>query len=162
MKKKVYILCILVLLGFYHNILACSCAGNESSVKRAIKESNVVLLGKIIEKRPFSIYDSVFKTPFNMVVYKLEVKLSFKGKINAQVIDIYTGTGDDDCGFNFSLGTEYLVYGYFRTSYYGRKKTTDKYIYTSVCSRTKITNESELNEIRKYRKPCTAHSTLNL
>lgn len=59
-------------------------------------------------------------------VFKFSVEQSYLG-VDGTEIEIFTGVGGGDCGYQFKIGTRYLVYAH---SYQNR-------LSTSICTRTK-------------------------
>ena len=86
-------------------LLPCGCIGQES-IKDAIKRADVVLVGKMIKEQTF-IYDSISSTSklYKNKVYFL-AEYSYKGKIKSDTIEVITGIGGGDCGFDFIKGKE--------------------------------------------------------
>jgi hypothetical protein len=111
-------------LVFYPNsAYGCSCA-QPPSVKEELDRSKAVFTGKVIqvnEKQPLNGYIS------KKVIF--EVSQVWKG-IEQSQIQITTGQGDGDCGIDFVLGKDYLVYA-SESDLYGKKQLT-----TIICDRT--------------------------
>lgn len=168
--KKLTIILTLGFLIISSGLHACSCIG-QRTVKEEIKYSDAVLTGRIISKNLIKLVDSTAikmsgndslnlkRYPFETIVakYKFTVTTIYKGKINTDTIEIYTGLGGGDCGILFEIGQEYIVYGREET-YFGQTKNDwpfpqGKNIYwTDICSRTTVKNSEEITEIEKYRK----------
>jgi len=117
------------------------------------------LVGKVVGQKPFSVYDTFFNAKVELMIYQIEVITLYKGKTKVLQLDVYSGTGDDDCGYNFSVGSEYIIYADYKIQYYGKGPKVNKFLYTTICTRTKLRDENELNEIQKWKKPCTSPST---
>lgn len=92
----------------------------------------------------------------NMYFNKFTFKINelYKGKIKIDTIEIITGMGHGDCGYEFEIGKSYVVYASKRNKFYeeGAKVTT--FLYTDICFRTTEQVEEERAKIEKYRKPC--------
>jgi hypothetical protein len=94
-------------------LIACSCIGEETP-KQAKKSSDLVVIGKIIASKrvafPFAseafVGDSIDFMDYTLVVSKI-----YKGKAITDTLIIRTGFGHGDCGIEFILGEEYLIYG---------------------------------------------------
>jgi hypothetical protein len=65
----------------------------------------------------------------------IEVERVWKGEIGTRV-EAFTGSRSGVCGFAFEAGKEYLVYA--------RRTPTGDW-YTSICTRTRLTAEAELD-----------------
>lgn len=123
---------------------ACSCivAGPPSS---EFPQANVVFTGKVIRITDnyypiFSFLDWVMSKlgmrSYHFYQGKLygysvffTVDKSWKG-IKEKVVEVHTGYGGGDCGYSFTVGSDYLVYAYYA---YG---VPGNYWITSICSRT--------------------------
>lgn len=143
---------IFVLLSF-ESVSACWCdrkpADTEpmfrAAVSEAVKESNAVFVGEIMEQKRSRL--------------RVKVEKVWKGEVGEEIILITHNWNDgdigaiDSCAYPFEVGTKYLIY-------------TDKVrgeLVTSKCSRTRPANEAErdLNELdrsalRGQDRPCPA------
>ena len=102
------------MVGFLY---PCSCQ-ELPSPEEAYEISNVVCSGQvtnIVED-----WNNGFKE-ISIDVYNV-----WKGSIDNQII-IFTGL--DDCGYNFQINEEYLIYGYYSQL---------NYIWTDICTRTNL------------------------
>lgn len=84
--------------------------------------------------------------------YKLQISTVFNGKIKQDTVTIVTGLGGGDCGFNFEIGTEYIVYSSFENKYYPQGNTVSKFLYTDICRRTRLATDTA--EIKALSKKC--------
>ncbi|MEO7176102.1 MAG: hypothetical protein ABIV51_09430 [Saprospiraceae bacterium] len=128
---------------------SCTCIG-EASVKRAIKESNIVLVGKIVKSEQFSFSSKWDIDSLTRIRYFVEVKRIYKGRVKKQIIEIITGNGNGDCGFEFKVGQEYVIYLDFKKRYFEKGEKVPRYLYTDICKRTCEVNDFEINEIGKH------------
>lgn len=102
---------------------ACSCAELPSAAAE-LERSTAVFSGKVLaikEKRSLQGYMTKSVT--------FEVSNTWKGVKESQVL-IATGQGGGDCGFNFEVGKEYLVYAN-HSDMYGANALS-----TGICDRT--------------------------
>ena len=128
MKKVMPILAFIfmsiLLIGSFPSIIsACSCA-ELPSVEEELERSQAVFSGRVVdvrEKRSLNGYTS------KSVLF--EVTNTWKGVEQSQII-INTGQGGGDCGFDFKVGQEYLVYANESTMY-GAKS-----LVSTICDRT--------------------------
>ena len=130
---------------FFHpqSALACSCVPPEMP-NIEYKEHVAVFSGKVVyisyvesflaDLVYITMYSAGFNTnnygrsPFYDLRVILEVTKSWKG-IDASSVLIRTGRGGGDCGYDFDIGKDYLVYV---NRSYGKP---DGYLITSICSR---------------------------
>jgi protein TonB len=158
MKTTLRILTIILLTILSGDILACSCILGEISVKDEIKKSEAVFVGTILDSKKIIIYDSL--SPDR--IYRVEMKYSmivetvYKGKQIDDTTFIFTGSGGGDCGYNFKVGSKYIVYGINiqNAGPYGGQIYSDhkSVFYTTICKRTRLFETAEIKEIEKYLK----------
>lgn len=156
--KLFFIICFLV---GYQSVMACSCVGDETP-KQARKSSDLVVIGKIIasKKVSFPFTDEVFVgDSINFMDYTLVVSKVYKGKSLKDTLVIRTGFGYGDCGINFILGEEYLIYG---KDAYEQNRKRRKYPYedlklalhvvyeTNICTRTTILGNA-IEDLKFFR-----------
>lgn len=151
MKKLLVLLLLVVCLpnpGF-----SCSCEIKPSGTK-AIKFADVVFTGKIIKTENISIYPAGFvNRSFGGKKITISVQQAIKGSIKNKVVSIITGAGGGDCGFEFTIGNNYIIYSNWgKSNYYINDKPMDIYLTTNVCTRTTILNRTEIEEIKKAGK----------
>jgi hypothetical protein len=124
---QVFTICFLVAvfinIPFPSFVSACSCA-EKVSVKEEFNRSTAVFSGKVAaieDKRQWDGYTT------KLVLF--DVIETWKGIQQSQVI-IATGQGGGDCGYDFQVGKEYLVYAK-DSDMYGEKG-----LITTICDRT--------------------------
>lgn len=140
------------------DIFACSCIG-DISVKDEIKKSDAVFVGTIFNREEIKIYDTLSS---NRTIFRIEMKYAmsietvYKGKHISDTTFIFTGSGGGDCGFNFKIGSKYIVYalnhkveGRYNGQLYIDQKSA---FYTTICKRTKLFDTTEIKEIEKHLK----------
>jgi hypothetical protein len=146
------ILLVIVILLFYSYSYCCTCIG-EATFKKEYKRSNVVVTGKILEKRIITINDSLMPLiKIQKAEYTVQITKVYKGNIKDSVIKIITGLGGGDCGFEFNKGNEYIIYCSYENKYYEQGETVNKFLYTDICRRTRLTNDEE--EIKLLSRKC--------
>ncbi len=136
---------IFLLLLFQLPALGCSCIG-EISVKDEIKRSDVVFVGKVISADTIS--DTIQYYKFRRIKYSFQIQTLYKGRVSSDKMEIVTGMGGGDCGFEFGVGSEYIIYANYN-SYHDK---SIRYLETNICRRTCLKNNSELREIEKYKR----------
>ncbi len=148
---KIVLILIITVLSL--SSLACSCVG-KSSVKEGVHKSNIVFSGKILTKNVFVLDDSIL--PKGLKLYQTEYKILvakvYKGKMRKDTISLITGIGKGDCGFEFKVGNDYIVYSNYKDKYFTLGKRVKKFLYTDICTRTKPFDENEHQEILKYTR----------
>ncbi|MGL5890393.1 MAG: extracellular catalytic domain type 1 short-chain-length polyhydroxyalkanoate depolymerase [Bacteroidia bacterium] len=143
--KKLLLVCFAL---FAAKILAaCSCIGQQS-VQEGYKNAAIVFSGKVVS-------DSLVKSnlfgndrSYTQKRYKFSVTRVYKGA-NRSVAVVETGLGGGDCGIEFQINTEYIVYARLQND-------SLKIFATDIYSRTKefsITEELALLKLsRKNEK----------
>jgi hypothetical protein len=149
-----------------NRVFACSCIGN-SSIKNEISRSDIVAVGKIIDRQLLQLIDSatyqetlqhisdtsrIKAITQTIACYKVLVSTVFKGKVVGDTLTIYTGLGGGDCGVPFKNGECYVIYGqeepYFGGPNSGMKYPKGRNIYwTDICSRTDAYSRKEVKDI---------------
>jgi Carboxypeptidase regulatory-like domain/Tissue inhibitor of metalloproteinase len=117
------------------NALACSCAARLPC--QAYGDASAVFIGTVIDSRMINVTQSNYKR--NKRVVRLSVDSAFRG-IKGSDVEVMTGMGGGDCGFEFVPAGQYLVYA---SEYEGK-------LSTSICSRTRSISRAteDLNYIR--------------
>lgn len=145
---------------------ACSCIG-EQTISEEFKHSDLVVSAKIISRQKIKIWsDTSFVKwnykpgvdtvtfekyrfeeeiyGFHQLEYTLVVESAFKGAKSGDTLKIRTGFGHGDCGFEFQVGKQYLIYAISEHSVkysqekLGRSKKELKGIFnTDRCRRTR-------------------------
>jgi hypothetical protein len=154
--NRVNLIIVIILTSLYFNKYnACSCVG-ESSLKKSIKNSDVIFNGITLNKKEFEINLNLNtkRKPYYItkVEYTFLIINKLKGVNILDTIKIITGVGGGDCGIEFMIGREYLVFAKYSNKYYQGGKIVSPFIYTDVCSRTKLSNKKEIKKIRRYCK----------
>jgi hypothetical protein len=75
-----------------------------------------------------------------------------KGKVKNKILTILTGPArGGDCGYRFEIGSSYTIFTYTHPVIINGK-TVNKFLTTSICTRTQKFEEKEYNEIVKHCK----------
>lgn len=147
MKTNIYIILFLLL---HHSSTACSCIGKRT-VSGEFEKSDAVFTGKILTKNNFLVRDSSLPTGYKM--YRAEVKVLvlkvYKGHFVKDTINIITGVGGGDCGVDFIIGREYILYTNYVNKYFEAATSIIPFLYTDICTRTMINNKKERKELKK-------------
>ena len=74
-----------------------------------------------------------------------------KGKVKNKILTILTGPArGGDCGYRFEIGSSYTIFTYTHPVIINGK-TVNKFLTTSICTRTQKFEEKEYNEIVKVK-----------
>lgn len=134
MKKMILFLMIAALMAgsfvWQSNASACSCI-EPPGIEEELERSDAVFSGKAIEvdEKP-----SLFSASTRSIVF--QVAQVWKGPAQSQ-IKVKTGQGGGDCGFEFNVGQEYLVYA-VKSDMYGANGLT-----TIICDRTAVLSQAQ-------------------
>jgi hypothetical protein len=108
---------ILLLFVYADETRACQC---EESVLpcQAFWNTEAVFSATVISKSVIAVDTGAEYSPKQqMIAVKLLVEDTFRGALGGNDVEIVTGMGDSDCGYNFEKGKKYLVYA---SEYRGR------------------------------------------
>lgn len=134
MKNMILVLVIAILIGGSFSwpsaASACSCI-EPPGIEEELSRSDAVFSGKVIsvEDRP-----PFIAVPGKTVI--LQVGKIWKGISQSQV-KIATGQGGGDCGYDFAVGQEYLVYA-VKSDSYGTNSLS-----TIICDRTDVLSQAQ-------------------
>ena len=140
--------------AFTTEVYACDCKG-EKSVKEEFILSKSVISGRVISREEVIVTDkTIEKSTKNSRNGKLILKYTFlisekyKGEFSTDTIAIYTGIGESDCGVQFEIGENYIVYGI--DGIYKDRIFTDKEssLWTINCLRTRKYEKKEIELIK--------------
>lgn len=117
---------LLLLCCFSPESHACSCAFGGAAPCQEYWQTEAIFSGTIIGSSSIEVnYDSD-KTTQRLL--RVAIKQAFRGVDGGQ-IEVVTGWGGGDCGFEFKLGETYLIYG--------SRSKADARLHTSICTRTR-------------------------
>jgi len=142
---------------------ACKCKATKT-IKEEYKSVDFVLVGKILSIDTISVLDSnlIASPTYNRIVhelprqsiqvvhYKLELTKTYKGVITKKLINIYSAPSDETCGFIFTVGNSYIVYGSKNTTMYFddignyTPPNGENIVWVTRCGRTKLSNQEEI------------------
>jgi hypothetical protein len=162
----------LILLFFtliFSDVKSCNCNEGGSIGDNVVKSDFVIrakilsfsytnrldTLGAKIIGDPRSTFSKYWN--FNVKVYKAEVLKAYKGYVSKDTVLIVTGINRASCGIDFTLGSDYLIYG-FEKDYMGfsniqRIATNGRLFWTNTCTRSwYFSNEEEQEVIVEVEK----------
>lgn len=108
--------------------LGCDCAANPPPCE-AFWHADAVFAGTVVGSRTINVKDGEFTFPMRLV--RLTVEQPLRGMKSTEV-EVRTGMGGGDCGYEFRLGQRYLVYAHWQ----------DEQLTTSICTRTRLLSEA--------------------
>jgi hypothetical protein len=151
---------ILFLLIGIVKISACDCKPRKSIIDE-YKYSKSVIVGRILSKQQVIVtessiaeYNASAKQMYGdwIIKYTLVINETIKGSFETDTVEVYTGLGVADCGFRFSIGEKYLVFG-IDGRYNNTTFTIDnKSLWTNACMRTKLADDKEIEQLRLLAK----------
>ena len=149
----------------------------KQTTESALKYADLVVKGKIVSVTNYEYYDTL---PYTLSGYKLDSEqvsylikkyksytliITDKYKTvtgTADTIQIITGFGGGDCGYNFEIGKDYIVYGdTWKEDTIAVQQKKKKQIrklartiipntfYTYICMLTQIANIPETERLRQ-------------
>lgn len=152
---------------------ACSCV-KKDSLEEAYSKADIVVQGVVVRSELVHLSDSIaiseliesgtpldsidkYLTDLPMAKVYVEIETVYKGKISQETLIIYTGSNDGNCGFRFSVGRYYIIYGnresYLRESFNERfLPNMNEFYWTYICTRTEEYNYGEILSIEEYVK----------
>lgn len=154
------LMCVVIVISFFSNptsVYACSCEAGVT-LSTDYERHDAVFTGKVFRivdnyYPVFSTLDNVFQKlgfiPYFFYEggrnfgYSIFFKVldSWKG-VEQDAVEVDTGYGSGDCGYNFQTGNEYLIYA---SNAYGIE---GNYWVTGICGRTALL--SDANEDLEY------------
>jgi hypothetical protein len=167
--KPILLTVFLSMLFLPVNFYACTCIGT-STIEEDIKRADCVVYGKVMAAkylqfldssdadfyssyihRPMSHKDSMSYMYFHGVEYTLDVIKFYKGK-KVNKLAVITGLGHGDCGYQFEIGKEYIVYANQDYFPFDKEEKYGKHFFTDICKRTTDSTKREIAEIKKALK----------
>ncbi|PSR56885.1 hypothetical protein AHMF7605_27000 [Adhaeribacter arboris] len=178
------ILTCLLLLSAATESFACTCAGKDKlTTENGYASVNVVVKGTVISVSDYNYYDtaglSLTGLKFDPKLYtymirkykayRIAITNNFKPELSlSDTLTVITGQGGGDCGFEFEIGKEYIVYSdrwtereivesirKRRTKRSLKEVARENVFYTDICSLTQEANATELKKLEsiKLKKP---------
>jgi hypothetical protein len=107
-------------------VRACSCA-KVGPPCQEYWQSDAIFAGAVKSQKIIEEREEGSDYAFQNVLVHFKIEQAFKG-IGGEEVEVVTGLGGGDCGYQFETGKRYLVYAGFGA----RDK---KYLYTGICQR---------------------------
>lgn len=166
------IFCIIMLFLLY-DVHACKCVGSEN-LKNAIKQSDVIFVGKVLLKDTLSIRiagksEVVYDQKGNItnqvnqyyakkiLRYKVLLLRVYKGHSLRDTVDVYTARDESECGMELQVNDQYIIYA-SNTAYLRKSNPAIEYpegenrVWVNRCTRTQVLNRQELYNLDRYFK----------
>ena len=126
MRYVIRIITVLVAVAWAHPADACSCLPSGPPCQNLF-QSDVVFVGTVTGIRPMRTPETE-RLVLERRIVAFNVEKGVRG-INGSAVDVRTGSGGGDCGFDFKIGERYVVYAY---------RHPDGWLSTGTCSRTRL------------------------
>ncbi|TCK65119.1 tissue inhibitor of metalloproteinase [Winogradskyella wandonensis] len=117
-----------------------------NDVKTEFKNSDIVLVGKVISKQEIDSEKGKINK-FQVKVYRF-----YKGLNEKKTVAVYSPKGASSCGVNFEIGKVYILYGFedgvferYKTGKFAKSET----YWTSRCHRNRKYSKQEISLIKK-------------
>lgn len=130
MRSVVLLLGVVILVSLASPTAnACSCGGGGAPCE-SFGTASAVFAGTVIAVRENSPPKKIDRNETDWLprlVYKFSIQQAYSGVAGTEV-EVFTGGGGGDCGYQFKVGQRYLVYAHL----YKERLTT------SICTRTQL------------------------
>ncbi len=127
------------------------------TIKQELKIRDAVFVGKVISLEKICFKEKYSTRCLYLYKVKFQAEAIYKGKIKSDTIEIFTNESSDGMhGFPFKMQTKYIVYSYYRRSFYNDSEgpfVKKKYLFVHDKTKTCEYNEKEIKELNKHRKP---------
>ena len=125
---------------------ACSCMSSGPPCQ-ATWQADAVFAARVLSIGPVVAGDRPFDSSRRRV--RMRVTEAFRNVAVGEV-DVFTGSGGGDCGYNFVVGSDYLIYAY--------RHPKDGRLGTGICSRTRPIGDAA-DDLRYLRGPAREAAT---
>jgi 5-hydroxyisourate hydrolase-like protein (transthyretin family) len=110
---------------------ACSCGGSGAPCQE-YWQTDAVFVGAVVGESKFVVEEAGYKHTMRLV--RLAVEQPLRG-VEAAEVEVATGWGGGDCGYEFHRGMRYVVYA--------DRDEKDGRLFTSMCTRTRLLAEAD-------------------
>jgi 5-hydroxyisourate hydrolase-like protein (transthyretin family) len=110
---------------------ACSCAGDRAPCQE-YWQADAVFVGEVVGESKLTLEEDSYKNTMRLV--RLAVEQPLRG-VEAAEVEVATGWGGGDCGYQFQRGVRYVVYA--------DRGEKDGRLYTGICMRTRPLAEAD-------------------
>jgi len=117
----------LALLAFANGADACSCLSSGPPCQ-SLFQVDAVFVGTVRSISPIDVSTNSPPYTRHMRVVSLTMERAVRG-VQGTMAEVLTGNGGGDCGYEFKVGEQYVVYAY--------RASGDSRLQTGICSRTK-------------------------
>ncbi len=149
MRSFIFICVLSIIIFFPATTEACSC-NSTGPPCQSYWNTEVVFSGRVIEIKPFE-----STRGWRQKLVRFAVNQAFRG-ISETTIEIATGSGGGDCGYDFKLNESYLVYA----------NNLEGKLFAGICTRTQhISKAAEdleyINNLSKAKTGATVSGVVN-
>jgi hypothetical protein len=121
-------------------VSACTCAFTLGTCQQTWKSADLIFTGKVTRKVPVGEGVNI-DVSYTMYAFEFQVTEVFRGfAFEGQTVLVHTGAGGGDCGYQFKIGTNYLVYASLNNGRLG----------TNICTPTRP-SAGALHIVRQLR-----------
>jgi hypothetical protein len=121
------VMAVLVILVSWSSAFSCTCISNGPPCQ-AYGNTAVVFVGTPIEVKTTTRENAGVESRYPQRLFTFRIEEHFRG-LDAAQVEIRTGMGGGDCGYDFKVGERYLVYASFNAA--------NGLFATSICTRTR-------------------------
>jgi len=134
MKSRLFVLALVagIVLISSSNVLACTCGLGGGVPCQDFWLADAVFAGTVVANSTTTL--EVDNLKFARRLVQLTVDQPIRGMESAEV-EVFTGLGGTDCGYDFKVGQRYLVYA--------SRQGKEKRLFTSTCTRTRLLSEAD-------------------
>lgn len=157
LKREIQLVDLLSFFTVTLLFLSCTCIEENSSdnyIKEEVKEADLIARVKVTNIEYIILSDSITEyTAFPYYKCDVEILDLVKGRLTTKEGSIYTGLGNGDCGYNFIVGNEYIVFCKLR-----ELTLTNRFYYTDVCSLTRESSSEQRWFWKRVKRAAPASS----
>ena len=122
----------------------------RKKVTKAFEESELIIIGKVIEIKEYQSYPPKTYTG-DPIAYTFEIEKIFKGVKTASTVTILSSRDGVSCGYYFNKGESYLVFSSL-SDYFARQTGEASSFTTSICKRNQVLTHIEKKELKILEK----------
>lgn len=131
---------------FNDNANACTC-GASNTMSEAFN-SDLIFKGTVLNSR----FENQKSKRFINMIYTIQVEKIYKGHYKSKIIEIISPSSDEECGFEFDLNKQYIIYSWNKREYSIIHNLPKNSFYTNKCTRTNQYQVKEEVEIKKFKR----------
>lgn len=148
MKNQIKIIILSFFTIFFCKNANCCYCLDSATISSSFKQSNLIFKGLILSVR----VDNSKRELSYYRIYTVQIEKLYKGHIRHEIVEVLTGFGDGDCGINFEIGKQYIIYSSMDRKFSLNNNLPIDSYFTNECTRTNVFEEQEVEEIKKYKR----------